>query len=107
DKSFRFSPALLRRLGNERWLHWGSNSMAGPGVDISVLERILGIQKIALGHCLSASTLAPLPNQQLQSNPGSDPLRMEEGFPALTDGVLSDLHHLCTSQGDRTAQPSP
>ena len=36
DKSFQFSPALLRRLGTERWSHWGSEGgMFGPGVNIS------------------------------------------------------------------------
>ena len=53
DKAFQFSPTLLRRLGAERWMHWGNQSMFGPGIDISVLERILGIQKIVLSHCLS------------------------------------------------------
>jgi len=94
DKSFQFSPALLRRLGTEHWMHWGSDSFFGPGVDISVLERILGIQRIVLSHCLSSQTLARLENQQLQSNPGSDPLRMEEVFRALTEGIWSDLDHL-------------
>jgi hypothetical protein len=75
-------------------MHWGSNSFYGPGIDISVLERILGIQKIVLGHCLSASTLARLQNQQLQASAGSDPLRMEEVFRSLTDGIWSDLDKL-------------
>jgi hypothetical protein len=101
DKSFQFSPALLRRLGMERWMHWGNSSFAGPGVDISVLERILGIQKIVLGHCLSGQTLARLENQQLQANPGSDPLRMEEVFRALTDGVWSDLDRLGGSKDEK------
>jgi hypothetical protein len=94
DQAFQFSPTLLRRLGAERWMHWGGNSFNGPGIDISVLERILGIQKIVLGHCLSASTLARLQNQQLQSSAGSDPLRMEEVFRSLTDGIWSDLDKL-------------
>ena len=94
DKAFQFSPALLRRLGTERWMHWGDDSLFGPGIDISVLERILGIQKIVLGHCLSSATLARLQNQQLQADPGSDPLRMEEVFRALTDGIWSDLDKL-------------
>jgi hypothetical protein len=59
-----------------------------------VLERILGIQKIVLGHCLSASTLARLQNQQLQASAGADPLRMEEVFRSLTDGIWSDLDKL-------------
>ena len=29
DKAFQFSPALLRRLGAERWNHWGSRRSAG------------------------------------------------------------------------------
>ncbi len=96
DKSFQFSPALLRRLGTERWSHWGNDDWFGASgaVDISVLERVLGIQKIVLGHCLSASTLARLENQQLQVESGADPLRMEEVFRSLTDGIWSDLDHL-------------
>jgi hypothetical protein len=97
DKAFQFSPTLLRRLGAERWMHWGNDSYSGsfaPGIDISVLERILGIQKIILGHCLNAHTLARLQNQQLQANPGTDPLRMEEVFRSLTDGIWSDLESL-------------
>jgi hypothetical protein len=100
DKSFQFSPALLRRLGTERWNHWGVDQWYGAGVDISVLERILGIQKIVLGHCLSAATLARLENQQLQVDSGSNPLRMDEVFRSLTDGIWSDLDHPTPSSPD-------
>jgi hypothetical protein len=102
DKSFQFSPALLRRLGTERWSHWGSEGgVFGPGVNISVLERILGIQKIVLGQCLNSSTLARIENQQLQAEPGGDPLRMEEVFRSLTDGIWSDLDHLPGATNDK------
>jgi hypothetical protein len=89
DKSFQFSPALLRRLGTERWSHWGSNG-DGP-VDYPVLQRVLDIQKIVLGHCLAGDTLSRLQNQELQADPGTNPLRIEEVFRALTEGVWSDL----------------
>ncbi len=101
DKAFQFSPTLLRRLGTERWYHWGSNSFAGPGVDISVLERILGVQKIVLNHALNSQTLARIENQQLQANPGTDPLRIDEVFRALTDGIWSDLDHLPAGKDDK------
>jgi hypothetical protein len=101
DKSFQFSPGLLRRLGNERWYHWGSNSFAGPGVDISVLERILGIQKIVLSHALNSQTLARIENQQLQANPGADPLRIDEVFRSLTDGIWSDLDKLPSGKDEK------
>jgi hypothetical protein len=100
DQAFQFSPALLRRLGTERWMHWGTSAFQGAPVDISVLERILAIQKIVLSHCLSSATLARLQNQQLQANPDSDPLRMEEVFRELTDGVWSDLDRLCAPRGN-------
>jgi len=104
DQAFQFSPTLLRRLGAERWTHWGNDSGSGPGIDISVLERILGIQKIVLGHCLSAGTLARIQNQQLQANPGTDPLRMEEVFRSLTDGIWSDLDKLPDQKDAKAAK---
>jgi hypothetical protein len=94
DQSFQFSPTLLRRLGTDRWMHWGSDGFFGSDADISVLERILGIQKIVLGHCLSTTTLARLENQRLQSDAGADPLGMDEVFRSLTDGIWSDLDHV-------------
>lgn len=89
DKPFEFSPAVLRRLGNERWLHW--SAPVRRNADITVFERILGIQKIVLGQCLSGSTLSRLQNQQLQADPGTSPLRIDEVFRALTDGIWTDL----------------
>jgi hypothetical protein len=104
DQAFQFSPTLLRRLGAERWMHWGNDSGSGPGIDISVLERILGIQKIVLGHCLSAGTLARIQNQQLQADSGTDPLRMEEVFRSLTDGIWSDLDKLPDQKDPKAAK---
>lgn len=98
DEPFEFSPTILRRLGNERWMHWGAP--ARRNADISVFERILGIQKIVLGHCLSGSTLARLQNQTLQANDGTSPLRIDEVFRALTDGIWGDLDKLPTKDGD-------
>jgi hypothetical protein len=106
DHAFQFSPALLRRLGTERWMHWGSSAFGGANVDISVLERILAIQKIVLSHCLGAQTLARLQNQQLQSDPNSDPLRMDELFRSLSDGVWSDLDRLGNTREEKPARPS-
>lgn len=80
----------MRRLGTEKWYHWGSTSIFGVGVDISVLETVLDTQEIVLGECMSPTTLRRVLNQQLQAEPGSDPLRMEEVFRALTDGIWAN-----------------
>jgi hypothetical protein len=92
DQAFQFSPALLRRLATERWMDLGLGAFFGEDVNYPVLERVLGIQKITLGQCLSPSVLARLQNQELQADAGGDPLRMEEVFRALSEGVWSDLN---------------
>jgi hypothetical protein len=90
DKSFQFSPAMLRHLSNEHWRDWGSQH--GGRSDFPLLGRILDIQRIVLGHCLDGTTLTRIQNQELQADANTDPLRMEEVFRALTDGVFSDLN---------------
>jgi len=93
DRSFQFSPALLRKLGAERWMHWGEDILASDSADVSIFERVLSIQQIVLAHCLAPATLARLENQQLQAEPGSNPLRMDEVFRTLTDAIWSELPH--------------
>jgi hypothetical protein len=76
--------------------------MFGSGVDYQLYERILGIQKIVLGQCLAADTLARLQNQELQSDPGSAPLTMAEVFRALTDGIWSECAGTDPARGEIT-----
>jgi hypothetical protein len=90
DHAFQFSPALLRKLGTERWMHWGDRSEM-QSVHLNLLDRVLGIQRILLSQCLSAGTLTRLQDQELLADPTSDPLKMSEVFRALSDGVWSEL----------------
>ena len=92
DKSFQFSPALLRRLSKEHWDLGLGASWAGMAGEMPVNDRVLAIQKIALSHCLSPSVLTRLQNQELQSEPGSKPLAIAEVFRALTDGIYAELY---------------
>jgi hypothetical protein len=91
DKAFQFSPALLRRLVTEKWMDWSGSALGTGDVSYPILERVLDIQRIALGQCLNPRVLSRLQNQELQADPGTDPLRMEEVFRALSGGVFSDL----------------
>jgi hypothetical protein len=90
DEPFQFDPALLRRLTIEHWYHWGSDMMMSSP-DYNVNDRILGIQRIVLNHCLSADVLRRLQNQALMVDADSKPLQMSEIFRTLTDHVWSDL----------------
>ena len=91
DQAFQFSPALLRKLGTEKWYHWGEQSEM-RGVNLNLLDRVLGIQRIALSQCLSPSTLTRLQEQELLADPATDPLKMSEVFRSFTDGIWSDLN---------------
>ena len=92
DKAFKFSPALLRRLTSDTWMHWGSDDMRfGVGIEYPINESVLRIQKIALGQCLAADVLQRLENHELQVDAGADALRMSEIFKSLTDGIWSEL----------------
>src|SRR5262249_48238639 len=56
-----------------------------------IYSLVLGIQEIALGQCLDSSVLARIQNQEIQSNPGSNPLKISEIFRALSDGIFSEV----------------
>ncbi len=92
DKAFQFSPALLRRLSKEHWDMGVGASENGRASDVSVNDRVLAIQRIALSHCLSGSVLTRLQNQELQSDPGSKPLAIAEVFRTLSDGIFSEVN---------------
>ncbi|WP_435016868.1 zinc-dependent metalloprotease [Tundrisphaera sp. TA3] len=89
DKTFKFSPALLRRLADTYWDQgFGAE---GYRSDATINDRILAIQKIALNRCLSARVLTNLQNQELQADPETKPLTMAEVFRSLTDGIFTEL----------------
>jgi hypothetical protein len=99
DKVFHFSPTLLRRLTTEYWYHWGSDSfyMFGGGMDYPIYSRVLAIQRIALNQCFSPSILSRLQHQEIQSDSGSKPLKIEEVFSTLTESIWSELSGNATS----------
>ncbi len=103
DKAFRFSPALLRRLSKEHWDQGVGSSSFGMSGEVSVNDRVLAIQRIALNHCLSGTTLSRLQNQELQADPGSRPMAVAEVFRALTDGVFIELNVPAPADGKPSA----
>jgi hypothetical protein len=48
--------------------------------------------------------LARVQNQQLQADPGTDPLRIDEVFRSLSDGIWSDLDHVPPAGDDKSAK---
>lgn len=91
DKSFQFSPQLLRRLAADRWNHWGNEGAVYGGVDYPVHDRVLRIQRIVLSHVFSPATLARLQNNALKAEKGEEPVTIAEVFRGLTDGIWGDV----------------
>ncbi|MGL6097313.1 MAG: zinc-dependent metalloprotease, partial [Fimbriiglobus sp.] len=91
DKSFAFPPELLRKLGADRWWHWGNEMAAFAPVDVPVNERILAIQLVAMNELLDGDTLSRIQNSALSAAKDEKPLAVAEVFRAVSDSVFADL----------------
>jgi hypothetical protein len=90
DKPFQFSPALLRKLGADRWMHWGNEAAAFAPIDYPINERVLSIQRVALRHVYDADVLARIQNNALKVEK-EEPFTVAELFRGVTDAIWSDL----------------
>ncbi|MCI0462526.1 MAG: zinc-dependent metalloprotease [Gemmataceae bacterium] len=87
ERYFKFSPQLLRRLGSDRWSHWGAEGGFYGSVDYPLHDRILLIQRIVLDQLLNPGTLNRIQNNALKTDPDENALTVAEVFRTLTDGV--------------------
>jgi hypothetical protein len=90
DKHFQFSPQLLRRLGSDRWLHWGNEFTAMSSVGFPIHERILSIQRIVLGQVFDPGVLSRMQNNALKAEGEEKPLTIAEVFRSVTDSIWAD-----------------
>jgi hypothetical protein len=91
DKSFQFSPQLLRRLSADRWMHWGNNRAFAASVDFPVYERVLNIQRVVLNHMYDPQVLRRIQNNALKADKDEQPMTVAELFRGLTEAVWSDV----------------
>ncbi len=89
DNAFHFSPGLLRKLMTESWQDSGQSYFMEA--DYPIYRLILNLQEIVLDHCLDSGVLQRIQNQEMQSEPGSDPLKISEVFRSLSDGIFTEL----------------
>ena len=73
-------PPLLRKLMTESWQD--SRYSYFGSMDYPIYGMIQSIQEIVLDQCLDASVLGRIQNQELQSNAGTDPIKIAEIFRA-------------------------
>jgi len=92
DKPFVFSPKLLRRLGSERWMHWGVGTSVMQPIEYPIHQKVLEVHRVVLKHMLNGRVLARVQNNMLKLDPNAKvkPLAMSELFKTLTDSVWAD-----------------
>jgi hypothetical protein len=90
DKPFAFSPELLRKLGADRWVHWG-NERAMRAAEFPLNDRVLNIQRVVLGELLDAGTLRAVQDSALTASKDEKPVQIAEIFRTLSDAALADL----------------
>ncbi len=90
DAPFNFPPDQLRKLGADRWLHWGNEGAMRP-VTYNLNDRILGIQRVAFFELLSNNTLLRVQENAAKADAGDQVLQISDIFRTLTDSTFGDL----------------
>ncbi len=90
DKPFDFPPELLRKLGADRWVHWG-NTRSMQATEFPVVDRALGIHQTVLDELLSGEKLSNVQNSARLLKADDKPLQIAEIFRAVSDATFADL----------------
>lgn len=90
DKPFDFPPELLRKLGADRWVHWG-NTRTLQATEFPVVDRALAIHQTVLDELLGGSTLSNVQNSARLQKAEDKPLQIAEIFRCLSDASFADL----------------
>ena len=89
DKPFDFPAELLRKLGADRWVHWG-NEGALRAVEYPVNDRVLAIHRVVLNELFDTGTLANVQNSARSVGKDGKALALAEVFRAVTDATFAD-----------------
>ncbi|VTS07314.1 zinc-dependent metalloprotease [Tuwongella immobilis] len=90
DKPFQYPPELLRKLGADRWSHWG-DAGANNSPDFPLNQRILSIQITALDNLLGGAKLSRVQELANKAAKGEQPLQVAEIFRVTSESVWADL----------------
>jgi hypothetical protein len=88
--AFHVDPALLNRLVQDRWSHWGVPNVFAPNnrIDYDLQVKIATIQRTLLDGLMSPNLLARMRQAEATS---ADPMRLTEYFDRMTTMVWSEV----------------
>jgi hypothetical protein len=90
EKAYRFPPALLSRLGAERWTHWGASPGADGRLDFPLHDWALTQQGSLLGQLLDPAVLARIRDAELRAAPKEPAMGLPELFASLTTAIWAE-----------------
>ena len=90
DKPFDFPPELLRKLGADRWVHWG-NEGSMKAVEFPLNDRVLAIHRTVLNELLDSNTLNAVQNTAKMTAKDDKPVQLSELFRMLSEASFADL----------------
>ena len=91
DDAFSFTPALLQRLGSDRFTHWQSDPNASGRLDLPVDLFAEAYQAILLRQMWQPTVLARLDGIQAVADPRSPTMSLADLFDWTDAAVWSDL----------------
>jgi uncharacterized protein DUF4953/uncharacterized protein DUF5117 len=90
--AFRIAPALLNRLAQDRWAHWGMpNGWGGTPfrLDYDLGNRVATVQKALLEGLLEPALMARVREAESRS---AEPFRLSEHFDRMTGMIWSEVN---------------
>lgn len=89
ERAVAMPPAVLQRMGANRWFHFGSTTTFTGRLDYPYHEQVLGFQNGALGQLLNPFRLSRIRDGETKYGPGSV-ITIPELFSALTSAIWSE-----------------
>jgi hypothetical protein len=90
ERAYRFRPALLSRLGTDRWMHWGTSPGAEGRPDFPLLDWATTQESSLLGELLDPAVLARIRDAELRAEPGEATVGLPELFASLTGAIWAE-----------------
>ena len=89
EDAWRFSPALLNRLGPSHWFHWGANPFGEP-IDFQLHDWAASLSESVLGLLLDPGVMARMRDNELRVGRGEQVLTLPELFSSLTSAIWAE-----------------
>jgi hypothetical protein len=93
EKTFRFSPDLLKYLAASRWRHWGSSDTS-IDVEFPIHDRILQIQLWTLFDLINPRTLNLIADAEMRIDREEDAITIPELYDTLSRSIWSEIQEV-------------